>query len=61
MSHCGTDKSALDPALEQLGLQVAADGSHIQWAKGNRRHPRNWRQSRKIYDTCLIIFLELFT
>ncbi|EAU35701.1 conserved hypothetical protein [Aspergillus terreus NIH2624] len=61
MSHCGTDKSALDPALEQLGLQVAADGFHIQWAKGNRRHPRNWRQSRKIYDTCLIIFLELFT
>ncbi|KAL4888306.1 major facilitator superfamily domain-containing protein [Aspergillus ambiguus] len=61
MSHFGTDKATLDPSLEQLGLQVASDGFHVQWAKGNRRHPRNWNRSRKLYDTFLIIFLELFT
>ncbi|KAF9887766.1 hypothetical protein FE257_009572 [Aspergillus nanangensis] len=61
LSQTGTDKDALDPYLEQLGLQIASDGLHIQWAKGNRRHPRNWKMSRKIYDTSLVVFLELYT
>ncbi|THC87415.1 hypothetical protein EYZ11_013137 [Aspergillus tanneri] len=53
--------AALDPYLTEYGLQLAADGLHIQWGKGNPRHPRNWSLSRKIYDGGLVMFLELFT
>lgn len=55
------DKDVLEPYLSESGLQVACDGLHIQWAKGNPRHPRNWSMTRKIHDASLIIFLELFT
>ncbi|KAE8349339.1 subtilisin-like protein [Aspergillus coremiiformis] len=61
MSQFETDKDILEPYLRQFGLQIAADGVHIRWAKGNQRHPRNWSIVRKAYDTSLIIFLELFT
>ncbi|KAB8232312.1 subtilisin-like protein [Aspergillus alliaceus] len=61
MSQFETDKGILESHLRQYGLQVAADGFHIRWAKGNQRHPRNWSIIRKAYDTSLIIFLELFT
>lgn len=55
------DKDVLEPYLSEFGLQVACDGLHIQWAKGNPHHPRNWSLLRKIHDASLIIFLELFT
>jgi hypothetical protein len=61
MSQLETDKDILDSHLRQFGLQVAADGVHLRWARGNPRHPRNWSILRKAYDTSLIIFLELFT
>lgn len=61
MSQFETDKGILEPHLRQYGLEFAADGFHIRWAKGNQRHPRNWSIVRKAYDTSLIIFLELFT
>ncbi|RAL02525.1 putative MFS multidrug transporter [Aspergillus ibericus CBS 121593] len=55
------EKETLLTLLPQYGLKLAPDGLHIQWALGNRRHPRNWSLRRKVYDTALIIFLEFFT
>ena len=55
------EKETLLTLLPQYGLKLAADGLHIQWALGNRRHPRNWNLRRKVYDTTLVIFLEFFT
>ena len=55
------NKDLLSPYLARSGLQIAADGFHIQWAPVNPRHPRNWSRCRKIYDTSLVIFLEFFT
>ncbi|KAL4932192.1 subtilisin-like protein [Aspergillus undulatus] len=56
-----SDKDVLQLSLAQHGLRVAADGYHIQWAVGNKRHPRNWTISRKVHDISLLIFLEFFT
>ena len=47
--------------LEEHGLEFTPDGQYIRWSVSNKRHPRNWSASRKIYDTGLIIFLGLFT
>ncbi|KAK1149427.1 hypothetical protein N8T08_006650 [Aspergillus melleus] len=55
------DRNVLEPYLSEFRLQVACDGFHIQWAKGNPHHPRNWSLLRKVHDASLIIFLELFT
>lgn len=33
----------------------------IGWETGSKEHPRNWSTRRKVYDTTLIIILELYT
>ncbi|KAM0122985.1 hypothetical protein ACP6JC_000393 [Aspergillus fumigatus] len=40
---------------------MTTDELYVQWEIGNRRHPRNWDVSRKVYDISLIFFLEFFT
>ncbi|KAJ5112051.1 hypothetical protein N7532_000096 [Penicillium argentinense] len=47
--------------LDEHGLEYTLNGEFIRWSVSNKRHPRNWPASRKIYDTGLIIFLDLFT
>lgn len=47
--------------LDENDLEFTADGESIRWSVSNKRHPRNWPVSRKVYDTGLIIFLDLFT
>lgn len=47
--------------LSQYGLKMTTDELYVQWEIGNRRHPRNWDVSRKVYDISLIFFLEFFT
>ncbi|KAJ5095925.1 hypothetical protein NUU61_005281 [Penicillium alfredii] len=47
--------------LEQHGLEFTSDEKSIRWSAGNPRHPRNWPVSRKIYDSTVIMFLEMFT
>lgn len=51
----------LQQCLDHFGLEWTADGKLIRWSSSNRRHPRNWRPLRKIFDTGVIIFLEFFT
>lgn len=55
------DSLQLHLLLAQNGLKMASDELHVQWAMGNRRHPRNWSIFRKAYDISLVVFLELFT
>lgn len=55
------DSLQLQLLLAQHGLKMADDDLHVQWAMGNRRHPRNWSISRKAYDIGVVVFLELFT
>ncbi|KAK4233146.1 polyamine transporter 1 [Achaetomium macrosporum] len=45
--------------LANLGLQRGSDGL-ISWRPDSKDHPRNWTSARKIFDTTVIIFLELF-
>jgi hypothetical protein len=47
-------------ALEQLGLRLEDDG-YVKWRTDCVAHPRNWRDSRKAFDTGLILMLDLFT
>ncbi|KAJ5107490.1 hypothetical protein N7456_004165, partial [Penicillium angulare] len=49
------------PFMDSHGLEFTPDGQHIRWSVSNKKHPRNWPMSRKVYDTGLIIFLDLFT
>lgn len=46
--------------LASYGLLRDAHG-FIGWGKESKDHPRNWRARRKIYDTTIIILLELYT
>lgn len=46
--------------LDAYGLEYTPDGQWICWWVSNKKHPRNWPAARKIYDTGLIIFLDLF-
>ncbi|KAJ0107705.1 hypothetical protein J7T55_010312 [Diaporthe amygdali] len=54
--------SALDDGaiLASYGLERDLSGV-IGWARGSAHHPRHWPTSRKVYDTALIILLELYT
>ncbi|KMQ45668.1 MFS multidrug transporter [Trichophyton rubrum] len=51
----------LQALLEEHGLEYTPDGEHIRWLASNPKHPRNWSMLRKIYDSGLIIILDLFT
>ncbi|KAM5444755.1 hypothetical protein MferCBS31731_000210 [Microsporum ferrugineum] len=51
----------LQALLEAHGLEYTPDGEHLRWQASNPKHPRNWGMLRKIYDSGLIILLDLFT
>lgn len=57
--HAATD---LDDGeiLASYGLAREPDGV-ISWARDSPQHPRHWSIGRKVYDTALIILLELYT
>lgn len=46
--------------LASYGLEREPDGL-ISWARSSPHHPRHWPIGRKVYDTALIIVLELYT
>ena len=46
--------------LASYGLERDSSGV-ISWAGGSSHHPRHWPIGRKVYDTALIILLELYT
>lgn len=47
--------------LDAYGLEYTPDGQYIRWSVSNKKHPRNWNMPQKIYDSSVIIFLDLFT
>lgn len=49
-----------DEILSSYGLAREPDGV-ISWARHSPHHPRHWPITRKVYDTALIILLELYT
>ncbi|KAJ5648399.1 hypothetical protein N7490_004771 [Penicillium lividum] len=51
----------LQLVLDSHGLEFTPDGQLIRWSASNKNHPRNWTLSRKIYDSHMVIFLDLFT
>lgn len=51
----------LRTVLNEYGLEFTPDGQLIRWSASNQNHPRNWTLARKVYDSHLIIFLDLFT
>lgn len=55
------DQRSIQSLLDTRGLEFTADRQRIRWSVANKKHPRNWPTSRKIYDTGLVIFLDLFT
>ncbi|KAJ5529848.1 hypothetical protein N7527_003241 [Penicillium freii] len=49
-------------ALEIQGLKRTGDEKNlVGWAAMNPRHPRNWSNSRKVYDVSILIILEFYT
>lgn len=54
-------RGQVDSLLDVYGLEYTPDGAFIRWSPRNKKHPRNWGMDRKVYDSCLIIFLDLFT
>ncbi|OQD81434.1 hypothetical protein PENANT_c027G04819 [Penicillium antarcticum] len=55
------DRTSIQSHLDNYGLEYTPDGEFIRWSASNINHPRNWPLLRKIYDSSLIIFLDLFT
>ncbi|KAJ5950779.1 uncharacterized protein N7479_009192 [Penicillium vulpinum] len=55
------DQANIQSLLDENGLEYTPDGEFIRWSASNKHHPRNWPIARKIYDSSLIIFLDLFT
>ncbi|KAJ5760912.1 hypothetical protein N7520_008068 [Penicillium odoratum] len=51
----------LQLVLDSHGLEFTPDGQLIRWSASNKNHPRNWTLSRKIYDSHMVISLDLFT
>ncbi|KAF2435302.1 putative polyamine transporter [Tothia fuscella] len=49
-----------DDLIREAGLQKTHSG-YVEWQKDHSEYPRNWRLSRKIYDTTIIVFLEFYT
>lgn len=58
--NLGAALTELRRTLEDHGLEMSEDG-HIKWQKDNPEHPRNWVMWKKIYNTSVILFLELVT
>ncbi|KAL5333296.1 major facilitator superfamily domain-containing protein [Aspergillus crustosus] len=56
-----SQETELQALLEENGLELTADGKYVRWSAANQHHPRNWSMGRKMYDTGIIIFLDLFT
>lgn len=56
-----TGHKDLQSVLNEYGLEFTPDGQLIRWSASNKNHPRNWTLGRKIYDSHMIIFLDLFT
>lgn len=46
--------------LASYALERNSEGV-IGWARDTPHHPRHWPIGRKVYDTALIILLELYT
>lgn len=44
--------------LDSNGLELAADNCSVRWKQSNRKHPRNWPTTRKIYDIGLVFLLD---
>ncbi|KAH8700928.1 putative MFS transporter [Talaromyces proteolyticus] len=51
----------LQSHLDEMRLEFTPDRHFVRWSASNRRHPRNWPMVRKVYDSSLIIWLDLFT
>ncbi len=52
--------STLSEVLKHSGLRLGED-SFVHWEKTNRKHPRNWTPSVKLYNTIVILLLEFIT
>ncbi|KAL4816673.1 major facilitator superfamily domain-containing protein [Aspergillus spinulosporus] len=50
-----------DDQLCPHGLEIDPGSGCIRWEKNSKDHPRNWSSSRKMYDSSLVMFLELYT
>jgi hypothetical protein len=46
--------------LEDLELRLVED-DFVKWRTDASTHPRNWTAARKIFDTGLVLLLDLFT
>lgn len=55
-----TDRSWAETVLSEHGLEFTPDGQLVRWQPGNKQHPRNWPIHRRVFDICVIFFLDLF-
>lgn len=61
LSATNVEKISIEAdVLALYGLERDSDGL-IGWRPDSKEHPRNWSAKRKIYDTTVIILLELYT
>ncbi|PWY92312.1 MFS general substrate transporter [Aspergillus heteromorphus CBS 117.55] len=51
--------TALDEYLLKNDLEFTNDGQFVRWGKDNKKHPRNWSTTRKVFDIGLIFMLDL--
>ena len=49
----------LHSELDSHGLQLGIDG-FVEWKLDERRHPRNWNASKKVFDVGLVCFFEFW-
>ncbi|KAJ0163798.1 putative transporter C36.03c [Colletotrichum tanaceti] len=49
---------ACQQRVPRSGLSSQSD---LSWTPDVHVHPRDWGRARKIYDTCIVVFIEFFT
>lgn len=50
----------VEETLKRFGLRLEQDGC-LNWHPDASMHPRNWSVSRRIFDTSVLIALDLYT
>lgn len=50
----------LEETLKKFGLRLEHDGC-LNWRMDASVHPRNWSVSRRVFDTSILLTLDLYT
>jgi hypothetical protein len=62
---CSTIEAPLEDedftqTLNDCGLELVSS-NEVRWKQGSHQHPRNWPQSKKLYNVIVLIIFEFLS